>query len=781
MAPKVSTALTPLPASSSSGKGIRSEWPPNAYFEELADFSIRGDQWLDHQSPPELRQVAIDAPLEVIRIVQESSSREQYLPRVTPEESISETEMDILSSYSETSLGKHSKDDVSSTSTQDVQTASSKHRKALSSSSITWLCSRRTKQTGPYQNQKPVAEDSGFKRLLKDRRAIGNLVSLKCQHKYCTTCFAKMVSTTMLNESIFPPKCCLQEIPLKTILSNLKYDQREKYKLKAQEYAVNHEDRWYCPSSSCGVWIPLSKIKTRSALQKCFRCRISICSICRGPAHREGEDCPREFGLNATLEAAALQGWQRCYSCRALVELTTGCRHITCKCKAQFCYTCGAPWRTCNCTEEDQARRERTLAERRNVQERNARAREDEAEIADAIAAIENMEWAPLEERVRNEEHSNQRQRGGKPVDLQRHLAVEERINILQESLTGINKRQRSTLIDRQARQQKRLRVKIAFNKLKSEKERQKLIDKLQKNQKSRLEELKCVQAAELKRHDTDDEEEESKLIIKAYRLFKNLPNGDEKERSLLKCLRETQKREREELVESHKDNIRHREYKGSLELQGLTAGLDLMRREEKCNDQKALRSMMETIVVERSWFDNAIEKRMELIERYRSELLSSGEPLGDLNIVPHASISDFPLVTEASSSGRLEMSVRFRQTRENKRDESNDSYTELIDSQHVALQKPRLLRTHKRLVILAPEWFLTTSRVALVYAVGAILRKRFLELDAEKQRSFRPKSIHLSDCLRQSLCKIQDSLPTFNGIMNLQHYIRTRRQELQI
>ena len=101
--------------------------------------------------------------------------------------------------------------------------------------------------------------------------------------------------------------------------------------------------------------------------------------------------------------------------------------------------------------------------------------------------------------------------------------------------------------------------------------------------------------------------------------------------------------------------------------------------------------------------------------------------------------------------------------------DESNDSYTELIDSQHVALQKPRLLRTHKRLVILAPEWFLTTSRVALVYAVGAILRKRFLELDAEKQRSFRPKSIHLSDCLRQSLCKIQDSLPTFNGIMNLQ------------
>ncbi|RYP64839.1 hypothetical protein DL769_006514 [Monosporascus sp. CRB-8-3] len=37
-------------------------------------------------------------------------------------------------------------------------------------------------------------------------------------------------------------------------------------------------------------------------------------------------------------------GWRRCYKCRTLVELTQGCTHMTCRCKAQFCYICGARW-----------------------------------------------------------------------------------------------------------------------------------------------------------------------------------------------------------------------------------------------------------------------------------------------------------------------------------------------------------------------------------------------------------------------------------------------------
>jgi IBR domain, a half RING-finger domain len=163
-----------------------------------------------------------------------------------------------------------------------------------------------------------------------------NLVFLQCQHKYCATCFSRLVLTAMQTEALFPPKCCLEEIPLKTITGHLKSGQRKNYQSKAEEYTISCENRWYCPAASCGIWIPPGKIKRRRTSQRCPRCRVVICSACRSFAHSRGQDCPQEFGLQQTLEEAELQGWRRCYKCHALVELTVGCRHIKCKCKAEF-------------------------------------------------------------------------------------------------------------------------------------------------------------------------------------------------------------------------------------------------------------------------------------------------------------------------------------------------------------------------------------------------------------------------------------------------------------
>ncbi|KAF2000115.1 hypothetical protein P154DRAFT_209379 [Amniculicola lignicola CBS 123094] len=49
------------------------------------------------------------------------------------------------------------------------------------------------------------------------------------------------------------------------------------------------------------------------------------------------------------VQLAKDKGWQRCYSCKAIVELKEGCNHMTCRCTAQFCMVCAAPWKTCNC------------------------------------------------------------------------------------------------------------------------------------------------------------------------------------------------------------------------------------------------------------------------------------------------------------------------------------------------------------------------------------------------------------------------------------------------
>ena len=64
-------------------------------------------------------------------------------------------------------------------------------------------------------------------------------------------------------------------------------------------------------------------------------------------------------------------------------------------------YTCGARWRTCACTEADQARREREIAARLAQFEADQRAEEEE--IRAAIAAVEEAERQLREEREAEE------------------------------------------------------------------------------------------------------------------------------------------------------------------------------------------------------------------------------------------------------------------------------------------------------------------------------------------------------------------------------------------
>lgn len=66
------------------------------------------------------------------------------------------------------------------------------------------------------------------------------LVHLTCSHDYCKSCLREVVLNAMKNESLFPPKCCLTEMPLKTVLVCLENKQREEYKEKSAEYAVCH-------------------------------------------------------------------------------------------------------------------------------------------------------------------------------------------------------------------------------------------------------------------------------------------------------------------------------------------------------------------------------------------------------------------------------------------------------------------------------------------------------------------------------------------------------------
>ncbi|KAI4196919.1 MAG: hypothetical protein LQ350_006232 [Teloschistes chrysophthalmus] len=276
-------------------------------------------------------------------------------------------------------------------------------------------------------------------------------IEVPCRHKYCAPCFSRLVATALQNEDQFPPKCCLQEVPRGIIRKYLPRNELAFFDNKALEYSVAIGSRYYCPRPECAKWIDTKKTRIHDGALVCPHCKNSMCTICRGTEHPAGQDCPQDFGLDATLQQAERAGWQRCYNCRALVELSIGCRHITCKCRAEFCYTCGARWQTCVCTEADQARKMRAI--RQNIEKLEAEARAEEEEIRAAIAAVQEAERKAEEQRAELErileEERAEEARKLTEREFRRVEGIVQHFNHLREILEQVRQHQDAALTRR--------------------------------------------------------------------------------------------------------------------------------------------------------------------------------------------------------------------------------------------------------------------------------------------------------------------------------------------
>lgn len=247
----------------------------------------------------------------------------------------------------------------------------------------------------------------------------------------------------METESIWPVKCCLEEISHEIILKNINSSLAKKFTMIALERRVKVEDRIYCNKPKCGAWIPNTMIKKSINCASCPKCKTKVCITCRNKSHSKSE-CPQDEHLRATIQLAEENGWKQCYNCNALVERKWGCRHMRCRCRAEFCYACTAKWTECRCMLDythmlesevtvalgAQARRAtsvqtqvQTLQNTRE-QELNRRAREEERI---AVQLVEDFERRQAEELGREAER--QRRRQEEEEENIRHRRVEARIS----------------------------------------------------------------------------------------------------------------------------------------------------------------------------------------------------------------------------------------------------------------------------------------------------------------------------------------------------------------
>ncbi|KAI2473649.1 hypothetical protein F4781DRAFT_427272 [Annulohypoxylon bovei var. microspora] len=213
------------------------------------------------------------------------------------------------------------------------------------------------------------------------------MVKVPC-HSYCKDCFLRLISTTCENEQQWPPKCCLNPIPKKTIILNVDDELKETYHNRAAEWNIAVSERIYCSHSNCSIWIRPYEVNRAENTARCSAGHWS-CIICRGPRH-EGVECPQDRDMMRTDELAEEEGWKRCYGCHAYVEHREACQHMTCRCGAEFCYVCGLRWRTCDCSMEQLAAVKRGAEERR--QTRLDREALEEAEIQEALRLVEEFE-----------------------------------------------------------------------------------------------------------------------------------------------------------------------------------------------------------------------------------------------------------------------------------------------------------------------------------------------------------------------------------------------------
>lgn len=172
---------------------------------------------------------------------------------------------------------------------------------------------------------------------------------LGCGHNMCNSCLKRIFRMSVQDPAHMPPRCCTdQHIPLQHVESLFDVRFKVLFNKKFDEY--NTKNRIYCPNSKCGAWIRPSHFHTTNGRKyaSCPKCSTRACVLCGMKLHRS-RDCPRDPEIARLVEQAEKEGWKRCYSCNAMVELKEGCNHMTCRCLAEFCMVCGAKWKTCEC------------------------------------------------------------------------------------------------------------------------------------------------------------------------------------------------------------------------------------------------------------------------------------------------------------------------------------------------------------------------------------------------------------------------------------------------
>ncbi|OAG05293.1 uncharacterized protein CC84DRAFT_834351 [Paraphaeosphaeria sporulosa] len=181
------------------------------------------------------------------------------------------------------------------------------------------------------------------------------LIELPCfRHWVCQEgCVASYFENATANESLYPPQCCKEPIPLERFDEFVPAEVKAAFLAKEQgEYTILPKYRVYCANTACSKFLhPNGHIHDADSnmtyavcdSDDCFQATCCSCKMLLADG-TESHVCEINDEDQLFKETVAKRGFKECFVCGATIELAEACNHITCECGNNFCYICGKEW-----------------------------------------------------------------------------------------------------------------------------------------------------------------------------------------------------------------------------------------------------------------------------------------------------------------------------------------------------------------------------------------------------------------------------------------------------
>jgi hypothetical protein len=175
--------------------------------------------------------------------------------------------------------------------------------------------------------------------------------AIECKCQICLDCFTEWIitnnkDTKYLNEEFYtcPNYNCKKKIDKEWIIENIGSENINKLnEILFQKYLTTTSDVLKCPREGCNY----AGIYNKNCNDyECSECDYKWCnktdynllsSIFK-------KDIIKDFIVNDLSDFYVKMISRPCYHCGKYVSKTSGCDHITCVCKGEFCYMCLGNW-----------------------------------------------------------------------------------------------------------------------------------------------------------------------------------------------------------------------------------------------------------------------------------------------------------------------------------------------------------------------------------------------------------------------------------------------------